>query len=124
MHHGSDYRFVLYEKFKNMLCDFIGTRGATLGYNLSIILETIIFYFHTIHLQSERLKDVTMNCDYYERISFIRITLLFISTVLIITFSLVSVQLFKDTLIVLKFSPISVFLLIFTKNGFYIEIKD
>ena len=95
MHHGSDYRFVLYEKFKNMLCDFIGTRGATLGYNLSIILETIIFYFHTIHLQSERLKDVTMNCDYYERISFIRITLLFISTVLIITFSLVSVQLFK-----------------------------
>jgi len=42
--------------------------GATLGYKLFIILETIILYFHTIHSQSEGLKDVTMNCDYYERI--------------------------------------------------------
>ena len=65
--------------------------GATLEYNLFIILEKIILYFHTIHSQSEGLKDVTMNCDYFERIFIIRITLLFISTVLIITFSLVSV---------------------------------
>ena len=66
-----------------------------MGYNLFIILETIILYFHTIHSQSEGLKDVTMNCDYYERIFIIKIILLFISTVFIIVFSLVSVQLFK-----------------------------
>ena len=73
----------------------LALEGATLGYNLFIILESIILYFYTIHSQSEGLKDVTMNCDYYQRIFIIRITFLFISTVLIITFSLVSVQLLK-----------------------------
>ena len=95
MHHGSDHRFVLYEKFQNIRMILLALEGATLGNNLFIILETIILYFHTIHSQSEELKDMAMNCGYYERIFIIRITLLFISTVLIITFSLVYVQLFK-----------------------------
>ena len=99
------------KNFKIYFVILLALEGATLGYNLFIILETIILYFQTIHSQSDGLKDVTMNCDYFERIFIIRITLLFISTVLIITFSLVSVQLFKDTLTILKFSPISVFLL-------------
>ena len=74
------------KNFKILFVILLALEGATLGYNLFIILETIILYFHTIHSQSEGLKDVTMNCDYYERIFIIRITLLFISTVLIITF--------------------------------------
>ena len=84
------------KNFKIYLVILLALEGATLGYNLFIILETFILYFHSIHSQSEGLKDVTMNCDYYERIFIIRITLLFISTVLIITFSLVSVQVFKN----------------------------
>ena len=84
------------KNFKIYLVILLTLEGATLGYNIFSILETVILYFHTIHSQSEGLKDVTMNCDYYERIFIIRITLLFISTVLIITFSLVSVQLFKQ----------------------------
>ena len=31
MHHGSDHHFILYEKFQNILCDFIGTRGGYIG---------------------------------------------------------------------------------------------
>ena len=83
------------KNFKIFFVILLALEGASLGYNLSIILETIILYFHTIHSQCEGLKDVTMNCDYYEQIFIIRITLLFSSTVLIITFSLVSGQLFK-----------------------------
>ena len=82
------------KNFKIYLVILLTLEGATLGYNIFSILETVILYFHTIHSQSEGLN-VTMNCDYYERIFIIRITLLF-STVLIITFSLVSVQLFKQ----------------------------
>ena len=84
------------KNFKIYLVILLTLEGATLGYNIFSILETVILYFHTIHSQSEGLKDVTMNCDYYERIFIIRISLLFISTVLIITFSLISVQLFKQ----------------------------
>ena len=74
------------QNFKIYSVILLALEGATLGYNLFIILETIILYFHTIHSQSDGLKDVTMNCDYYERIFIIKIPLLFISTVLIILF--------------------------------------
>ena len=84
------------KNLKIYLVILLTLEGATLGYNLFTIVETVILYFHSIHSQSEGFKDVTLNCEYYERMFIIRITLLFISTVLIITFSLVSVQLFKE----------------------------
>ena len=63
--------------FKINLVILLTLDEATLGYNLFSILETVILYFHSIHSQSEGLQDVTMNCDYYERILIIRITSFF-----------------------------------------------
>ena len=39
--------------FKIYFVILLALEGATFGYNLFIILETIILYFHTIHSQSE-----------------------------------------------------------------------